>query len=102
MGSRYLRGNQSVSLNTPTRAGPSYFMINKRLRIGVVFGTRPEAIKLAPVISALNERRTQFEPFLISTAQHRSMLDQVRKVFGITPHIDLDLMQPNQTLSSLT
>ena len=77
-------------------------MINKRLRIGVVFGTRPEAIKLAPVISALNERRTQFEPFLISTAQHRSMLDQVMKVFGITPHIDLDLMQPNQTLSSLT
>ncbi len=77
-------------------------MVNKRLRVGVVFGTRPEAIKLAPVISELNLRPEQFQPFLISTAQHRSMLDQVMNVFGIAPHVDLDLMQPNQTLSSLT
>jgi UDP-N-acetylglucosamine 2-epimerase (non-hydrolysing) len=77
-------------------------MVNKRLRVGVVFGTRPEAIKLAPVISELKRRSEQFEPFLISTAQHRSMLDQVMNVFGIAPNIDLDLMQPNQTLSSLT
>jgi UDP-N-acetylglucosamine 2-epimerase (non-hydrolysing) len=77
-------------------------MINRRLRVGVVFGTRPEAIKLAPVISTLKQQSDQFEPFLISTAQHRSMLDQVMQVFGITPDIDLDLMQPNQTLSSLT
>jgi UDP-N-acetylglucosamine 2-epimerase (non-hydrolysing) len=77
-------------------------MVNKRLRVGVVFGTRPEAIKLAPVISELKRRSEQFEPFLISTAQHRSMLDQVMNVFGISPDIDLDLMQPNQTLSSLT
>jgi UDP-N-acetylglucosamine 2-epimerase (non-hydrolysing) len=77
-------------------------MVNKRLRVGVVFGTRPEAIKLAPVISELKQRTTQFEPFLISTAQHRSMLDQVMNVFGITPDVDLDLMQPNQTLNSLT
>ena len=77
-------------------------MINKQLRVGVVFGTRPEAIKLAPVISALKQHSDQFEPFLISTAQHRTMLDQVMQVFGITPDIDLDLMQPNQTLSSLT
>jgi len=68
----------------------------------VVFGTRPEAIKLAPLISELKKRSEQFEPFLISTAQHRSMLDQVMHVFGITPDIDLDLMQPNQTLNSLT
>jgi UDP-N-acetylglucosamine 2-epimerase (non-hydrolysing) len=68
----------------------------------VVFGTRPEAIKLAPVISTLKQRSQQFEPFLISTAQHRSMLDQVMNVFGIAPDIDLDLMQPNQTLNSLT
>jgi UDP-N-acetylglucosamine 2-epimerase (non-hydrolysing) len=77
-------------------------MVNKRLRVGVVFGTRPEAIKLAPLISELKKRSEQFEPFLISTAQHRSMLDQVMHVFGITPDIDLDLMQPNQTLNSLT
>jgi UDP-N-acetylglucosamine 2-epimerase (non-hydrolysing) len=77
-------------------------MVNRRLRVGVVFGTRPEAIKLAPVISELKKRSEQFEPFLISTAQHRSMLDQVMTVFGITPNIDLDLMQPNQTLNSLT
>ena len=77
-------------------------MVNKRLRVGVVFGTRPEAIKLAPVISELTARPEQFEPFLISTAQHRSMLDQVMNVFGIAPHVDLDLMQPNQTLGGLT
>ncbi|MFL6438480.1 MAG: non-hydrolyzing UDP-N-acetylglucosamine 2-epimerase [Terriglobales bacterium] len=77
-------------------------MVNTRLRVGVVFGTRPEAIKLAPLISELKKRSEQFEPFLISTAQHRSMLDQVMNVFGITPDIDLDLMQPNQTLNSLT
>src|SRR5690349_866228 len=77
-------------------------MVNKRLRVGVVFGSRPEAIKLAPVISELKSRAEEFQPFLISTAQHRSMLDQVMNVFGIAPHVDLDLMQPNQTLSSLT
>jgi UDP-N-acetylglucosamine 2-epimerase (non-hydrolysing) len=77
-------------------------MVNSRLRVGVVFGTRPEAIKLAPVISELQQRTQYFEPFLISTAQHRSMLDQVLQVFGITPDVDLDLMQPNQTLNSLT
>ncbi|HVH89434.1 MAG TPA: UDP-N-acetylglucosamine 2-epimerase, partial [Terriglobales bacterium] len=77
-------------------------MVNKRLRVGVVFGTRPEAIKLAPVISELKQRSEQFEPFLISTTQHRSMLDQVMKVFGIVPNVDLDLMQPNQSLSSLS
>jgi UDP-N-acetylglucosamine 2-epimerase (non-hydrolysing) len=77
-------------------------MVNQRLRVGIVFGTRPEAIKLAPVISELKQRNTQFEPSLISTAQHRSMLDQVMEVFGIKPDVDLDLMQPNQTLNSLT
>ena len=77
-------------------------MLNRRLRVGLVFGTRPEAIKMAPVISQLKQRSEQFEPLLISTAQHRSMLDQVLNVFGIAPDIDLDLMQPNQSLSGLT
>ena len=77
-------------------------MVNKRLQVGVVFGTRPEAIKLAPVIAELKQHSNEFKPYLISTAQHRSMLDQVMQVFGITPDIDLDLMQRNQTLNSLT
>ena len=77
-------------------------MVNRRIRIGITFGTRPEAIKLAPLISELKTRPETFEPFLISTAQHRSMLDQVLRVFGISPNVDLDLMQANQTLSNLT
>jgi len=77
-------------------------MVNKRLQVGVVFGTRPEAIKLAPVIAELKQHSNEFKPYLISTAQHRSMLDQVMQVFGIAPDVDLDLMQPNQTLNSLT
>jgi len=77
-------------------------MLNRRLRVGLVFGTRPEAIKMAPVISELKQRSEQFQPLLISTAQHRSMLDQVMNVFGITPDIDLDLMRPNQSLNGLT
>lgn len=77
-------------------------MVNKKLQVGVVFGTRPEAIKLAPVIAELKQKSSEFKPYLISTAQHRSMLDQVMQVFGITPDVDLDLMQPDQTLNSLT
>ena len=73
-----------------------------RPRIGIVFGTRPEAIKLAPVIYELQRRRNEFELLLISTAQHRQMLDQVLSIFEITPDVDLDLMTSNQTLSGLT
>ena len=72
-------------------------MVNKGLRIGILFGTRPEAIKLALNITELKTRIEAFESFVISTAQHRSMLDQVLQVFGIQPDVDLDLMQPNQT-----
>ena len=77
-------------------------MVNMPLQVGVVFGTRPEAIKLAPVIAELKRHSKEFKPYLISTAQHRSMLDQVMQVFGIKPAIDLDLMQANQTLNGLT
>jgi len=70
--------------------------------VGVVFGTRPEAIKLAPVIFELTKRSDEFRPVLIATSQHRHMLDQVMEVFGIHPDVDLDLMQPNQSLSGLT
>jgi UDP-N-acetylglucosamine 2-epimerase (non-hydrolysing) len=73
-----------------------------RPTIGVVFGTRPEAIKLAPVIFELKNRADDFETVLISTAQHRHMLDQVLNIFGIAPDVDLDLMTHNQTLSGIT
>jgi UDP-N-acetylglucosamine 2-epimerase (non-hydrolysing) len=67
-----------------------------------VFGTRPEAIKLAPVILRARERAAEFDVHVCVTAQHREMLDQVLELFGITPDVDLNLMQPNQTLPELT
>lgn len=70
-------------------------------RILVVFGTRPEAIKLAPVVKALRQAGT-FEVRVCVTAQHRQMLDQVLELFTITPDVDLDLMQPGQDLTDLT
>ena len=70
-------------------------------RILVVFGTRPEAIKLAPVVKALRQAGT-FEVRVCVTAQHRQMLDQVLALFAITPDVDLDLMQPGQDLTDLT
>ena len=70
-------------------------------KISVIFGTRPEAIKLAPVILALKEH-PDFECHVCVTAQHRQMLDQVLQIFEIVPDVDLDLMKPNQTLAGLT
>jgi UDP-N-acetylglucosamine 2-epimerase (non-hydrolysing) len=66
-----------------------------------VFGTRPEAIKLAPVIQQL-EKDTRFKPIVVVTAQHREMLDQALDLFKIKPNRDLDLMRDNQDLASLT
>ena len=71
------------------------------MKISVVFGTRPEAIKLAPLILALR-REPSVRCRVCVTAQHREMLDQVLQVFEITPDDDLDLMQPNQSLARLT
>lgn len=70
-------------------------------RVSVVFGTRPEAIKLAPVILALRSDRA-FDCQICVTAQHRQMLDQVLEVFDLVPDMDLDLMRPGQTLGGLT
>ncbi len=64
-------------------------------------GTRPEAIKMAPVILALR-RDPAFRCTVLATAQHREMMDQVLSLFGIVPDIDLDIMQPNQGLTGLT
>lgn len=66
-----------------------------------IFGTRPEAIKMAPVVLALKEN-PNFETLVCVTAQHRQMLDQVLTLFDITPDYDLNVMTPNQDLSSLT
>ena len=70
-------------------------------RILVIFGTRPEAIKLFPVIAAL-KADPRFDPVVCVSAQHREMLDQVLEIAGIVPDHDLDLMQPGQTLDGLT
>src|SRR5436305_4881034 len=67
----------------------------------VVFGTRPEAIKLAPVVLAL-ERSGDFEPVVAVTAQHREMLDQVNETFGIVPARDLNIIKDRQTLTDVT
>lgn len=72
------------------------------LKVLIVFGTRPEAIKLAPVIKALRARPCVIRVRVCVTAQHRAMLDQMLGLFGIRPDIDLDLMQPGQTLPTLT
>lgn len=71
-------------------------------RIALVFGTRPEAVKLAPVYEELRRRPDKFEVEVIVTAQHREMLDQMLDAFDITPNVDLDIMQPEQTLADVT
>ena len=62
-------------------------------------GTRPEAIKMAPVVKELRRRSAEFEQVVVATAQHRELLDQVLSAFGIEPDIDLNLMQRDQSLS---
>ena len=72
-----------------------------RQRVLCVIGTRPEAIKLAPVIKAL-QRSGDLEPVVAVTAQHRQMLDQALEAFGIVPDFDLDVMVQGQSLEYLT
>lgn len=68
----------------------------------IIFGTRPEAIKMAPLVKEFQKHTESFETKVCVTAQHREMLDQVLDFFEITPDYDLDLMKPNQNLYSLT
>lgn len=75
-------------------------MIKKKIMI--VFGTRPEAIKMAPLVNALKAEPDQFELKVCVTSQHREMLDQVLDIFNIKPDIDLNLMKKDQNLSNLT
>lgn len=74
----------------------------QRKRIMIVAGTRPEAIKMAPVIKALKTRPDVLEPFFVTTAQHRQILDQVLSLFNITPDVDLNIMSYGQNLAQLT
>lgn len=76
-------------------------MVQQKKKIAVVFGTRPDTIKLAPVIKELRKHEQQFSLCLIATAQHRKMLDDVLSVFDITPNYDLNIMSPKQSLSIL-
>lgn len=72
-----------------------------RMKVMVVFGTRPEAIKMAPVVHALRAH-PNLDPIVVVTAQHRQMLDQVLEIFDIVPDFDLDIMEAGQTLASIT
>lgn len=72
------------------------------LKVMTVFGTRPEAIKMAPVINVLRKESHRFDVKVAVTAQHREMLDQVLQVFAIEPDYDLDIMQHGQTLTDIT
>ena len=73
----------------------------KKVKVMTIFGTRPEAIKMAPLALEL-ERRENIEAICCVTAQHREMLDSVLEIFNLTPDYDLNIMQPRQTLSSIT
>ena len=71
------------------------------IKVMTIFGTRPEAIKMAPLVKELEERK-EIESVVCVTAQHREMLDQVLTVFDIKPDYDLNIMKQGQTLSEIT
>ena len=71
-------------------------------KILLVFGTRPEAIKMAPLVKKLQEMPEEFQTVVCVTGQHREMLDQVLRLFDITPEYDLNIMKPNQDLYEIT
>lgn len=73
-----------------------------RIKVMTVFGTRPEAIKMAPVVLELNKYPEYIQPIVAVTAQHREMLDQVLNLFNIVPDYDLDIMSQGQTLFDIT
>ncbi|UOR11254.1 non-hydrolyzing UDP-N-acetylglucosamine 2-epimerase [Halobacillus amylolyticus] len=76
--------------------------MSNRIKVMTIFGTRPEAIKMAPLVLELKKRLEQFEPIVTVTAQHRQMLDQVLNIFSIEPDYDLNIMKDRQTLTAVT
>jgi UDP-N-acetylglucosamine 2-epimerase (non-hydrolysing) len=73
-----------------------------RIKVMTIFGTRPEAIKMAPLVLELQKHNEQIESIVTVTAQHREMLDQVMNIFNITPDYDLNIMKDRQTLVGVT
>lgn len=73
-----------------------------KLKVMTIFGTRPEAIKMAPLVLELQKHQDQIESIVTVTAQHREMLDQVLEIFGVTPDYDLNIMKDRQTLVDVT
>lgn len=76
--------------------------MDKRLKVMTVFGTRPEAIKMAPLVKELEKNQDQIKSIVTVTAQHREMLDQVLKIFEIVPDYDLNIMKDRQSLLDVT
>jgi UDP-N-acetylglucosamine 2-epimerase (non-hydrolysing) len=76
--------------------------MNQKIKVMTVFGTRPEAIKMAPLVKELEKYPESIEPIVTVTAQHRQMLDQVLEIFEITPDHDLNIMKDRQTLTDVT
>ncbi|MED1602993.1 UDP-N-acetylglucosamine 2-epimerase (non-hydrolyzing) [Alkalihalophilus marmarensis] len=76
--------------------------MSKKIKVMTIFGTRPEAIKMAPLVLELQKHSEQIESIVTVTAQHRQMLDQVLSIFDITPDYDLNIMKDRQTLTDVT
>ncbi|MES1040535.1 non-hydrolyzing UDP-N-acetylglucosamine 2-epimerase [Peribacillus simplex] len=76
--------------------------MNKPIKVMTIFGTRPEAVKMAPLVLEFQKHPEHFKPIVAVTAQHRQMLDQVLELFSIHPDYDLDIMKERQTLADIT
>ncbi|USK80303.1 UDP-N-acetylglucosamine 2-epimerase (non-hydrolyzing) [Peribacillus frigoritolerans] len=76
--------------------------MNKPIKVMTIFGTRPEAVKMAPLVIEFQKHPEYFKPIVAVTAQHRQMLDQVLELFSIQPDYDLDIMKERQTLADIT
>jgi UDP-N-acetylglucosamine 2-epimerase (non-hydrolysing) len=76
--------------------------LDRPIKVMTIFGTRPEAIKMAPLVLELQKHQDHFESIVTVTAQHRQMLDQVLNIFNITPEYDLNIMKDRQTLIDVT
>ncbi|MFF2458085.1 non-hydrolyzing UDP-N-acetylglucosamine 2-epimerase [Peribacillus simplex] len=76
--------------------------MNKPIKVMTIFGTRPEAVKMAPLVLEFQKHPEYFKPVVAVTAQHRQMLDQVLELFSIQPDYDLDIMKERQTLADIT
>lgn len=97
----YGNGTMEMSIRKMFRMGGDT-ILRKKIKVMTIFGTRPEAIKMAPLVLELNKRSSEFETIVTVTAQHREMLDQVLDVFGITPDFDLNIMKERQSLAQIT